>query len=132
MGSEKGMPSSITSAPPSCMESRIGTVSSGVGYPAVTKVTSAEVFYRRHWSTEKDEKAVDCCYLCRLLLEYFLNVIHCGRTAKSDDIRKLAPASFIRLSSCSDPRTGIGPGNSQITTARTQTGISNGTFLAVR
>ena len=46
MGSEKGTPSSTISAPPSCMESIIGTVSSGVGYPAVTKVTSAEVFYK--------------------------------------------------------------------------------------
>ncbi len=41
MGSEKGTPSSIMSAPPSCMARRTGTVSCGVGYPAVTKVTSA-------------------------------------------------------------------------------------------
>jgi hypothetical protein len=41
MGSEKGTPSSIMSAPPSCRARRTGTVSCGVGYPAVTKVTSA-------------------------------------------------------------------------------------------
>jgi hypothetical protein len=40
-GSEKGTPNSIISAPPFCMASKIETVSSGVGYPAVTKVTSA-------------------------------------------------------------------------------------------
>jgi hypothetical protein len=45
MGSEKGTPSSIMSAPPSCMARRTGTVSWGVGYPAVTKVTSAEPPY---------------------------------------------------------------------------------------
>ena len=62
------------------MESRIGTVSSGVGYPAVTKVTSAEVFYRRHRSREKIDEVMDCRYLCRFLLEYILNVLHCGTT----------------------------------------------------
>jgi hypothetical protein len=41
MGSEKGTPSSIMSAPPSCIARRTGTVSCGVGYPAVTKVTNA-------------------------------------------------------------------------------------------
>jgi hypothetical protein len=40
-GSEKGTPNSIISAPPFCMASKIETVSSGVGYPAVTKVTRA-------------------------------------------------------------------------------------------
>ena len=78
MGSEKGTPSSIISAPPACMESRIGTVSFGVGYPAVTKVTSAGVFYKRHPSREKTDEAVGRLYLCRFLLECFFNVIHCG------------------------------------------------------
>lgn len=41
MGSENGTPSSMTSAPPSCIASITGTVSSTRGYPAVTKVTSA-------------------------------------------------------------------------------------------
>ena len=41
IGSEKGTPSSIISDPPSCIASIIGTVSSTLGYPAVTKVTSA-------------------------------------------------------------------------------------------
>jgi hypothetical protein len=45
MGSEKGTPSSIMSAPPSCMARRTATVSWGVGYPAVTKVTSAGLPY---------------------------------------------------------------------------------------
>ena len=46
IGSENGTPSSIMSAPPSCMASRIGTVSWGVGYPAVTKVTNAGLSYK--------------------------------------------------------------------------------------
>lgn len=41
MGSLKGTPNSIISAPPSSMESKIGTVASLVGYPAVTKVPRA-------------------------------------------------------------------------------------------
>lgn len=43
MGSEKGTPSSMMSAPPFCMARHIGTVSAEVGYPAVTNVT------RAHW-----------------------------------------------------------------------------------
>src|SRR3546814_12706028 len=41
IGSVKGMPSSMMSAPPSTSASRIAGVSSTVGSPAVTKVTSA-------------------------------------------------------------------------------------------
>lgn len=41
MGSEKGTPISMMSAPPACIPSKIGTVSFLVGYPAVTKVTNA-------------------------------------------------------------------------------------------
>lgn len=44
MGSENGTPSSMMSAPPSCMANMIGTVSSTRGYPAVTKVTRAGAF----------------------------------------------------------------------------------------
>ena len=45
IGSEKGTPSSITSAPPSCIASMIGTVASLVGNPAVTNVTKAALPY---------------------------------------------------------------------------------------
>ena len=41
IGSEKGMPSSITSAPPSASAFMIGTVRRGLGSPAVTKGISA-------------------------------------------------------------------------------------------
>jgi hypothetical protein len=61
MGSEKGTPSSIMSAPPSCMARRTGTVSRGVGYPAVTKVTSAELPYTCFSGEMKDVNHCDLC-----------------------------------------------------------------------
>lgn len=45
IGSENGTPSSITSAPPACMASMIGTVAPLVGNPAVTNVTKAALPY---------------------------------------------------------------------------------------
>ena len=57
MGSEKGTPSSMMSAPPSCMESKIGTVSLTVGYPAVTKVTSAGLVCGRGQLCAHERKA---------------------------------------------------------------------------
>lgn len=41
MGSEKGTPSSIMSAPPASIASMSGTVASAVGKPAVRNVTNA-------------------------------------------------------------------------------------------
>lgn len=41
IGSEKGTPTSMMSAPPACMASKMGTVSCVLGYPAVTNVTNA-------------------------------------------------------------------------------------------
>ena len=66
MGSVKGSPSSMRSnydqqvmelvvlwfipAPPASIPSNISTVSSAVGYPAVTYVTKAERFSLPHWA----------------------------------------------------------------------------------
>lgn len=76
MGSEKGTPSSIMSAPPSCMARRTGTVSWGVGYPAVTKVTSAEQPYT---CLNEGMSGVNHCYLCPSLGEYSFDVVHLDR-----------------------------------------------------
>lgn len=55
MGSEKGTPSSMMSAPPSCRANKTSTVSAGSGYPAVTYATNAG---RPGRGTANDERYV--------------------------------------------------------------------------
>lgn len=66
MGSENGIPISIISAPPACIASNMGTVSSLRGYPAVIKVTRAGTPYKvvslYVWAVKK-------IYLCVFFLE---------------------------------------------------------------
>lgn len=83
-GSEKGTPSSMISAPPFCMASNIGTVSLGVGYPAVTKVTKAGSPWI--YAGEKANwRGGRCAYFLLFLCKHLFQGVHGGLERAADD-----------------------------------------------